>query len=163
MDTSLQEAFLRSRGEAVRIGESLVRQMVEIPLKRGEITVEFLSELNGRHGISISSKNGWIRLSDGSTTPRLHIWNEPGLPSSVTHEFESRDGVIRIWNVYRIRHPSGIVTEDYFTGNAGIVVLEQGPSHVRLGCSGGLGDFDPQELVVEISWTEDGPRVSGER
>jgi hypothetical protein len=59
---------------------------------------------------------------------------------------------LQIFNRYRIHHRSGLVTEDYFTGNAGMVVRAISSAKRRCECSTGPGPFS-KDFVFEIEWS----------
>jgi hypothetical protein len=46
------------------------------------------------------------------------------------------------------------VTEDKWTGNAGLVVLRSVAGYRSYGCSDGIGEFDPEDLKFELTWEE---------
>lgn len=150
----LQEQFLQSDGKPVLVGDRLVQQSATLDIADGSFTLRFLSGQREGHGIRAKTKDGWIELSDGTRTKVLDTWFSPDLPDHVTHRFHCRQGVLRLWNTYRTRHPSGDVTQDMWTGNAGMVLLDEGPQRRTYGCSRGDGPFDPGSLVVEITWNE---------
>jgi hypothetical protein len=149
---ALQELFIESKGSPVLIGAETVIQMDTIPLADGLLTVNLKGQLDGLSGVCFKLPTGQLLLSDGSAVKAVHIWNEANLPAVVTHRVRGAREGVRVWNVYRVTHPNGKMTEDAFTGNAGMV-LAQIESRVReYSCSNGPGDFDPKEFVFSIEW-----------
>lgn len=149
---SFQQMFVETRGGPVQVGQQQVVQRDRIPIESGKVTVRFLGQPAVNNGVILKSHSGGITLSDGSVARSVIVWDDPRLPRSVTHHVECRDGKLSIWNVYRTRHPTGEVTEDYFTGNAGMIVACSGTRSRRYNCSSGPGPFDPQQFTFELHW-----------
>lgn len=147
---SLMEEFLRNLGAPVKIGSREVVQMDRIPIHNGIITVRFRCAA-ADNGVALKAASGKIFLSDGRHVPLLHIWNELHLPLNVTHVVSCPNKELRIWNIYRSKHPDGSVTEDAWTGNAGMIVEMINSAHRRYRCSNGTGAFDPS-FEFEIKW-----------
>lgn len=149
---TLQELFVRSRGRPVVLDGVKVFQMARIPIAYGNARVlfRFLGEPTGRHGLIVKANKGFVRLPNGKQVGVLKIWDEPGLPREVVYEVECPDRELRVWNAYRIVHNNGEVTEDYWTGNAGMVKDHDDGQCYRFRCSSGAGSFDPTEFVVEV-------------
>jgi hypothetical protein len=152
MTESLQYAFFRSHGQPVLVGQWIVRQADRIPIDTGRVTVRFVKGKRPDHGIRLKANGGWIELSDHRRVATVDIWREPCLPDVIEHRVCCPTGELGVWNIYRVRHPNGTVTEDMWTGNAGMVLLEEEPTKRTYGCSSGIEAFDPSELVVQIEW-----------
>jgi len=155
MRDSLQSEFIKTRGKPARRGDHSVLQIDEIPFDEGLVTIRFLSEPKEMpvQGVRLRvGSKGRITMSDGSTTPTLSVWHEPTLAPIVTHPAACADGVLGVNNIYRITHRPGFVTEDQWTGNAGMVLLKSSATVRRYGCSDGLGEFASTDLVFEIEW-----------
>ena len=153
---TLQELFIESEGDPVLIGEYEVVQTARIPLRSSIVQVRLLSPPDEDQGVALAVKKGFIELSDGSKTKVLYIWHGPDLPSKVKHRVECREEPLLVYNIYRIRHSSGLVTEDHHTGNAGMVLLEEAPQHRRYACSAWnwKKPFNPDAIEFEIEWQE---------
>jgi hypothetical protein len=151
-EKSLQERFAETRGSPIIVDDLEVIQMDRIPVTECFVTIEMLGDQTGRFGVALKSRMGGIELSDGRLVKLLYTWNEPRLPSKVAHRVECPDGELRVWNIYRVNHSTGHVSEDAWTGNAGMIV-EQITDNKRLyHCSSGPGSFDPEEFKFELSW-----------
>lgn len=148
---TLQEQFIRERGSAITVDHYTVVQMDRLPVHEARVTIKFLQG-DGGQGVALKSAKGSITLSDGHSASLVHIWNEPNLPSEVTHFVRCPDGELRIWNIYRVKHPTGEVTEDAWTGNAGMIVEHVAERKRHYRCSSGPGHFDPN-FEFEIEWT----------
>jgi hypothetical protein len=156
MTHTLQELFIRSKGQPLTVGNSIVSQLCEIPLRRGVVRFQFISPPDSNQGVCAKAKGGEIVLSDGSSTEVLYIWHEPGLPNTVSHRVWCPAGQLLVWNIYRVHHHrTGEVTEDYWTGNAGMVLAEDRPGHRRYCCSDWRTPFVPNALVFDVDWTSD--------
>jgi len=149
---ALVDQFLKTRGGPVAVGKNKVVQMDRIPIRRGKVTVTFRRAVVDQ-GVALKSAKGGIRLSDGRDVPLLNIWSEPNLPLQVEHDVTCPDGGLRVWNIYRVRHPNGTTTEDAWTGNAGMIVEIVGSNRRYYRCSDGPGEFDPA-FEFEIQWAE---------
>jgi hypothetical protein len=151
--TGMKERFIASGGSPLIINGRVVIQMDTIPVTKAKLNVS-ASKARNDQGIALKSPKGSITLSDGRKVPLLHMWFDEGLPLSVAHDVDCGSEGLRIWNIYRTRHAGGVVTEDAWTGNAGMAVLDEGENYRRYGCSPGNADhFDPQ-LDVVITWQE---------
>jgi hypothetical protein len=153
-DMSLQEMFVRSHGQPIVLGERTVVQMDKVDLAGTvEAKIQFVGAefyVNNAAVIAIR-KPGKIFLSDGSVTNAVQIWDEPGLPRVAIHVVDSAGQPLEVYNKYRTRHGSGFVTEDSFTGNAGMIVTALSPLKKRYECSNGPGQFST-DLIFELSW-----------
>ena len=54
--------------------------------------------------------DGWIRLKEGERVSLLRTWNDPRFVPSVEYPFRSKDGLLWVWNVYKSRHPNGLIS-----------------------------------------------------
>lgn len=152
---SLAELFIQRRGQPVEFNGHIVVLMDRIPIRAGSVRLEFLGEkATSDRGIAFKSDKGWIELSSGKRVSLLHTWDEPGLPRTVEHRVNCRDGELRVWNIYRTKHTSGLISVDAWTGNAGMIVNPLTENSREYACSSGPGGFDPSELLVRISWNE---------
>jgi hypothetical protein len=154
MESTLQNLFVKSAGKPVMVGPWLVTQAARIPICHGVVTVRFISAPDSTEGICLKAKQGTILLSDGSATETLRVWCEPNLPAIVRHRVQCPRELL-LWNIYRVYHPTGETTEDYWTGEAGMVLLAEQPRYRRYGCSDWRSPFDPYRLVFDIEWCEE--------
>jgi hypothetical protein len=155
MGESLQYAFVESRGKPVRVGKQIVTQADRVPIKKGRVRLVFLSAKGQEQGVYLKAKDGWVEMSDGGRTETLVVWKHPPLPDVVEHNVYCPSEGLTVWNAYRVVHPDGTVTEDMWTGNAGMVILEDAPQSRVYGCSTGEGDFDATQLVFRLEWFPD--------
>lgn len=153
---SLQEQFVQSRGEPVIVGDTSVLQMDRIPIIRGRVKINFESASEECvSGVSLKSLKGSILLSNGEKVNRVNVWFEKGLPNEIIHQVECPDGELRIWNIYRIKHIDGSVTEDSWTNNAGMVLDCISGNTRKYRCSHGIGEFSNSDLIFEIRTEKD--------
>lgn len=152
---SLQEQFLRSGGRPVVIAGRTIVQMDRIGIPdTAQITIRFVSKAicEGNAVVVALPKPGRIFLSDGTAVQALKIWDDPALPREVTYKVEASGQLLQVYNKYRTRHGPDFVTEDNFTGNAGMIVTDLQPDCRLYECSNGPGKFSPSDLVFEITW-----------
>jgi hypothetical protein len=158
MTDTLQELFLESGGNAVEIdGKSIVQMdQVELP-NEAKVEVSFIGPASPDDAAVIAiGRPGAIFLSDGRPVTAVQIWAEPEWPRTVVHRVEGAGQALQIYNKYRIQHGPDFVTEDSFTGNAGMIVTQLSANHKRYECSNGLGRFSPSDLIFELSWKPPG-------
>jgi hypothetical protein len=155
MNKTLQHLFIESQGKPVLLGDLVVKQGDRIPISSGRVTIRFLSGCDKDRGVRMKLSKGWIQLSDGKHAQTVYTWRTPGLPDEVSYNVSCPEGFLKICNIYRVHHADGLVTEEMWTGNAGIVVLSEQTNKKVYGCSpGGCGEFNPRDLVVELEWEE---------
>jgi hypothetical protein len=143
---ALQDAFVQSEGAPVELNGLSVVQADRISIRRGWVQIEFLSapevlDALSCQGLGLEAKGGSIRLSDGTAVPLLHVWHKPDLPPRVLHWVDCPTNELLVWNIYQIRHYSGFITDDCFTGNAGMVVTQKGAAQPALclqSCAGAV-------------------------
>jgi hypothetical protein len=97
-------------------------------------------------------KGGGIGVSEGITKRFVSIWDDLDGPRVRIFKVCAGSERLQVFNQYRIRHRSGLVTEDYFTGNAGMVVTAISRAKRRYECSTGTGSFS-KDFVFEIEWS----------
>jgi hypothetical protein len=152
---SLQELFIQSRGNAIKINDQTIIQADRIPISRGTIQVKLLTPPDASQGVCLNAKGGCIELSDGSFVQRLHIWHEPGLPHHVNHHVDCPTNELLVWNIYRTKHRTGEITVDCWTGDAGMIAEQQSPTHRLYSCSDWRPPFNPSALKFEVEWEEE--------
>lgn len=155
--TSLQDRFVESKGSPLLIDGRKIIQMDEVRLPdRCDLTIRFVGErvFEGNAAVIAIDRPGKIFLPDGSFVNSLITWDDPGLPREMCYRISSAEKLLRVYNKYRVRHSADFVTEDNFTGNAGITIIDVGPGYKRYGCSNGPKSFSPDDLVFEVEWIE---------
>ena len=155
MSETLQELFVKSLGKPVRLDNRVVFQLCRIPINHGMVTISLLSPPNSDEGICIKAPNGAIELSDGTASETVYVWHEPNLPTRLSHHVNCPNGELLIWNIYRVHHPNGEVTVDFWTGNAGMTLLTDAPNRRRYACSDWRGSFDPPAIQFEVELQDD--------
>jgi hypothetical protein len=151
----VQDLFLTSQGKPVRIGgkKIILTDRVKIPA-RTKVSISFIGERIFRNnGAVIAIRHpGKIFMSDGSKAQAVVTWDEPNLPRKITYVVSSANQHLEVYNRYRIKHSDDFVTEDSFTGNAGMHVTQVSHSVRRYECSNGLVPFKLDDLIFELSW-----------
>jgi hypothetical protein len=149
---TLQEEFVRSKGLPVWVGLDPVIQMDRLPIIHARVTILFIDQ-HSDWGVAVKSAKGHIVLSDGTQTKLLHVWGDPDLASEAIHTVFCPDGELRVWNIYKRRHPGGIVTVDQWTGNSGMIVDELSARSRRYRTCCQLGPFVPNFRFL-VDWQE---------
>ena len=150
---TLQYKFIESKGNPINYNGTLVSQMDEIPINSDKIRVVFEggnSELV--NGVVLKLTSGYIELPNGSRVKSLKIWNDIKLPNDMTYIVNCPEQKLKVWNIYKITHTNGLVTEDAWTNNSCMHVQCISLSKRRYNCSDGIGDVDLKNFMFELSW-----------
>jgi hypothetical protein len=135
-------------GRKVKTGDSLA-----VPA-HGVVRAEFLSSKSDLEQGFDLKLDGWLRLEKGERVSLLRTWNDPRYESFVEYPFQSNDGRLWVWNVYRARYPGGQAVEEKWTENAGMWVEEISPTEHIYHCSHGMAyppDFESLVFRITIS------------
>lgn len=154
-EPALQDLFVGSSGRPIDFAGHRVIQLDRIPIpEKCEVVVSFIGERIYQNNAAVIAvrKPGRIFLSDGKPVGAVAIWDAPDLPRTVRHPVESGGNCLEVYNKYRLFHSEDFITEDKFTGNAGMVVTEIDSCKRRYQCSNGDGAFSLTDLVFEVSW-----------
>lgn len=149
---TLKEKFIQSNGLPVMVGTDSVFQMDRLPIKEGRVFIKFITQ-NEDWGLALKSTKGSVILAEGEKVKLLYIWSDPMYEAEVSYDVKCPDGELKVWNIYRTKHSSGMVTVDQWTWNSGMILEKETPSsrHYRACCE--LGPFTPN-FQFEISWKE---------
>jgi len=144
-DKQSRPHFIRWNGLHVRTGDA-----IEVP-RDGIVQAEFLHvKTDIEQGFDLKI-DGWLRLAEGEQVSLLRTWYDPRYEDTVEYPFSSRDGRLRVWNVYKLVFPRGQVREEHWTDNAGFWVDEVGPTERIYHCSPGpLPEPDFEALVFRV-------------
>ncbi len=110
----------QKRPEFIRWGRHQIKtsDAVRVPMK-GVFKLELLSwEPGVRQGVDVKV-DGWIKLGENEKVPVLRTWREEEFEDEVEYEYMSRDGIIRVWNVYEMKYQNGQRIVEHWTENAG--------------------------------------------
>jgi len=99
-DVSLQQMFVDSHGDPIKVGENQVVQMDIIPICIGNVAIQFQGDCDGRFGVVFKSPQGTIKLSDGRCVNTVKTWDYPELPRTMQYHVECPDKGLRVWNIY---------------------------------------------------------------
>lgn len=129
----------------------------EVPVpKSGKFAIEFLSAPSEPpQGVDVKAVSGAVVLEAGERVETLRTWHDARFEDVVEYPFESKDGRLKVWNVYSRSWPDGRRTEEKWTGNAGLFVEPQADGSLLFRCSSGPAnppDFD--QLVFRLSVSE---------
>jgi len=144
-DKQTRPRFILWNGLQVRTGDA-----IEVP-RDGIVQAEFLHvKTDIEQGFDLKV-DGWLRLEQGEQIDHLRTWYDPRYADTVAYPFHSRDGRLRVWNVFREHLPNGQVRESYWLGNAGFWVEEVSPTERIYHCSPGpLPEPDFEALVLRV-------------
>jgi len=152
--SSLQSEFVTSHGQPIKRGLDTIIQMDEISIRSGDITLAFL-ERNATAfcGVALKSTKGHIELSDKKKVTLLYVWDLPELSGAIQYKVDCPDGILKVWNIYKIDNDRDLTKAEAWTNNSGIIVEVLGVNRRRYRCSDGIGEFEP-EFIFEISWSD---------
>jgi hypothetical protein len=156
---SIQKAmldYLRTHPQMSRLPVSIpwqgkmIKTADAVPVgNRGRFQVRFLSA-NPAHEQAVDvSVEGAILLPDGSKSSLLRTICDNRLEEIVEYEFTSNDGLLRIWNSYRVQRGTKWVWEK-MTGNAGFWSEEVGGARIYHCSVGPLKEPDFESFVFEL-------------
>lgn len=153
---ALSTLFNETEENFVMVNGEKVFGIDSIPLRKGTVTIEFLSEPAGRPmGVALKTPNGRINLTPDEDTTKLYTWNLPDLPKKVSYQAVTKDGILKLWNIYTINEFDPTRAE-YWTNNAGMVIENIHDRKRCYYCSSGDGEFDKTNIVFTIEWNEEG-------
>jgi hypothetical protein len=134
------------RGLPVTTGEA-----ISVPTS-GIVRGEFVSAKGVlEQGFDIKL-NGWLRLDNGDRVSLLRTWNDTRYEPVVEYPFQSKDGRLWVWNVYKRRLPDGRSIDEKWTENAGFWVEKVSETERIYHCSHGyLYPPDFESLVFKIT------------
>jgi hypothetical protein len=136
---------------------------VAVP-KKGRLRLEFLSKpTEPSQGVDVRVEGGAVILQDGERVQTLRTWHEEKYEEVVEYPYDSKMGLLKVWNVCHWVWPSGEITEEARRGNAGILVEQEAEDRWLFRCNNGPSkppDFD--QLVFRLSILE-GSRPSSRR
>ena len=148
-DSKTRPKFLLWNGLRVWTSDS-----ISIP-REGVVRAEFLSaDRSVRQGFDLKSHDGWFELAGGQRVSLLRTWKDSRHEDAVEYRFQSRDGLLWVWNVYEMTYPNGETVEEKWTENAGFWVESVSDCERIYHCSHGMAkppDFDA--LVFKVSVT----------
>jgi hypothetical protein len=120
---------------------------------KGILRAEFLSAKGSiQQGFDLDL-NGWLRLEAGEKVRLLRTWKDDLYEDVVEYPFFTRDGLLWVWNVYKMEYPGGQVVEEKWTENAGFWVEILSKFERIYHCSHGMAtppDFDSLVFKVGI-------------
>lgn len=146
-DKSHRPDFIIWAGRKVKTADT-----ISVPTE-GRLRAEFLTQPSDpMQGFEMDLK-GYFDLAGGERVALLRTWNSPDYEPVVEYPFESRDGVLRVWNIYKINRGKEVVEK--WTGNAGFWVDMVSPSERVYHCSSGAEDPPHFEsLIFKITIVE---------
>jgi hypothetical protein len=111
-------------------------------------------------GFDLRLPAGWLLLQSGDRVSHLRTWKNERFEDAVEYAFHSRDRLLWVWNVYKMRFPGGQVREEQWTDNAGFWIEAVSEQERIYHCSHGQAyppDFDSLvfKVVVESSKAEE--------
>lgn len=152
---TLQDLFIESKGDPISMDGETVSCIDRIKISSGTVVIKFLGVCDNKNGVALKTPDGKIWLSNGDCASLVHVWDTRGLPRCVSHRVNCSTGELRVWNVYKTTHKNGVVTEDSWTGNAGMIVKQINETTRLYRCSSLSKEFNPNEFCFEISLEKD--------
>lgn len=121
--------------------------------RSGRFQLEFLSPPRvPPQGVDVKVEAGRVVLDGADPVQTLRTWHEWKYDPVVQYRFESKVGLVKVWNVYRREWPNGRTTDEKWTGNAGFAVESEASCQWLFRCShGGAPAPDFDQLVFRMS------------
>lgn len=132
-----------------------VRTMHWVPVPNEfRVTLEFVSEPDIDQAADIKVEDGYLTLAGGEQLSLPRTWHDPDYEPTVQYWGHSRSGRILVYNVSRVAR-AGRVSEEKWTGNAGMLVEQAGPSGWLYRCSS-AASFPPNfgDIVFKVTINE---------
>lgn len=119
----------------------------------GRVRFQFVSQPRDcLQGVDLKPEGGAVQLVRGELIQTLRTWNDPRHEHIVEYPYTSEKRLLRVWNVYQRQWPDGRVTEEKWTGNAGMVVEDRGAAGWLFRCGDGPSDPpDFEQLVFRLA------------
>ncbi len=153
-DMTLQNKFIQSLGKPLVIDGIEVIQIDYIPIKQEVVNIDFLGGNSSLTcGVALKPTSGYVLLPSGEEVKSLYVWHEKALSNRVSYKFFCSEGALKVWNIYRIKHKSSLVSEYAWTGNSCMSVSSHGIYHRRYECSDGIGQMDLSNHIFELSFS----------
>lgn len=149
----LQDEFVASMGQPLPFGDDHIVQADRWTLDAPAVVeVRFLGPnvFVGQSARLSVNKPGRIQLSDNSYKRVVAVEDHASLPRFARHRVEPRGSDLLIYNAYRVDR-SGLILDESWTGNAGMIVTPIGPHQRRYECSHGSGPFERTNLLFEVT------------
>jgi hypothetical protein len=147
-DKGTRPDYILWDGHRIKTGDK-----IPVP-SRGVVRGEFLTVKSATEQGFDLKVNGALSLPDGRRVSLLRTWYDPRYEPLVEYPFESEDGLLHVWNVYRVRYQGGQVVEEKWTENAGFWVQKVSDRKRVYHCSPGTENPpDFESLVFQITVT----------
>jgi hypothetical protein len=136
------------RPDFIFLNGAKVKTADRFPVPRdGKVEIELISAKGEvEQGLDIKV-SGWIQLLD-RRVKILRTWNDANLEPIVSYPFHSKDSLLWVWNVYKVKQPGGILAEEKWTGNAGICVQAVSERERVYHCSPGTAESPDFESLI---------------
>jgi hypothetical protein len=116
---------------------------------RGRIKIELIEWQSGiEQAVDVKIEDGCLTLVDGTEVSLLRTWTDSRYDNIVEYPYFTRAGRLFVCNVFKRLWPSGRVTEENWTGNAGFWVDEISPLDRIYHCSHGAAPTPDFSLFI---------------
>jgi hypothetical protein len=149
---SFGDQYLASRSHRATWNGRDVRGSVELVLDRPvDVVIDAKAGSTPlRQGVALRVPKRRARVAE-SEGERFVLWEDYGqFPTTVTMLAKRPPFTLRVWNCWE----GHLGSTDAWVNNAGMLITDQGPSHLELACSAGPGDVDFSDLTVTVRWPE---------
>ena|SRR5258706_385726 len=144
---SRRPRFLLWQGLRVTTADSL-----RVP-ELGRVQGEFLASKGPVDQGFDLDVDGGFQLENGEWVHPLRTWNDPRFQSVVEYPFRSKDNLLWVWNVYKMKYSGGQTVEEKWTENAGFWIQEIDKTERIYHCSHGMAnppDFECLVLRIKV-------------
>jgi hypothetical protein len=154
VDLARKHPNQRTRPKHICWGDRCVQTHDRIALpKRAWLRARILRCVSDpQQGFDLKLLQGSIHVPKVGPVDHLRTWCNPGLDGTVEYEIETESGFVQFWNVFKRHWPSGLITEERMTGNAGFWIDSTSDLRRVYHCSSGevrVPEFE--SLVVEVT------------
>lgn len=146
------DQYLASRSHRATWQGQVVRGSIELVLDR---PVDVIVDAKAgdsplRQGVAVRVPRRRARVGDVEGE-RFVLWEDYGaFPTTVSMLAKRPPFTMRVWNCWE----GHLGSVDAWVNHAGMLIADQGPSHLELACSAGPGEVDFSDLVITLRWPD---------
>lgn len=151
MRSSFAETWIATRGEPIEFnGRTVVQSFTRQLVGGSRVMLNILNhKAEPLQAVRLTVNGGALAIEGLATGPLkdVSMWTDTA-PASTTFIYSGAPTTFRVWNAWRGPPPHN--TMHAWLNDAGVVIQEESPHRVVLGCSDGVGEPDFEDLVIEL-------------
>jgi len=151
METYFGKLFEENKWAPIQYKDKLVHIADTCDVPFGNISLEIVFEHTNsdwEQGVFLMG-NGYF-LIDDEKTKGIYLW-ESTSPKSSRYVFHSKDGKLKVWNIWRIEKNGSM----HYGHNGAALYFEEIPGGKRYFCNDGYPDDDFDDLIFTLTIIKD--------